>query len=74
MNHWRELYKEETGKDCYAYIQKFAGDSWHKDGFSDEYISWLEAKIDELAKRINKILINIMKLDIDTDYYLNNLL
>ena len=50
-SHLRELYKEDTGYDCHAYIQKFAGDSLHEDGFSDEYVLWLEAKVDELTKK-----------------------
>jgi len=37
--------RKEYGEDIYAYRQEFAGARMEKDGYSDEYVHFLEQKL-----------------------------
>ena len=41
----RKEFEKEKGHDCYAYLQKYAGANKEQDGFNDEYVEWLESKV-----------------------------
>jgi hypothetical protein len=45
----RKEYKEETKYDCVAYTQDYAGARPYQDGFTDEYVEWLENKVKKLT-------------------------
>jgi hypothetical protein len=45
----REEFEKEKGYDCYAYSQDYAGAEQYKDGFNDEYVEWLESKVNNVA-------------------------
>ena len=44
----REQFEKETRESSFAYLQKYAGAPIEKDGFSDEYVEWLESKVKKL--------------------------
>ena len=55
----REQFEKETGESSFAYLQKYSGALIEKDGFSDEYVEWLESKvkklnIDDVSKRYSE--------------------
>ena len=41
----RKEFEKEKGYDCYAYRQDYAGGNQYKDGFNDDYVEWLESKV-----------------------------
>lgn len=41
----REKFEKETGDSVMAYRQDYSGQTPYEDGFSDEYVEWLESKI-----------------------------
>jgi predicted aminopeptidase len=41
----RKEFEKETGCDCYAYTQEYAGAKTYRDGFNDNYVEWLESKV-----------------------------
>ena len=45
----RKQFEEEKGHDCYAYRQDYAGSHQYQDGFSDDYVEWLESKVNNVV-------------------------
>ena len=45
----RKEFEKEKGHDCYAYLQKYAGANKEQDGFNDEYVEWLESKVNNVV-------------------------
>jgi hypothetical protein len=45
----RKEFEKEKGYDCYAYRQDYAGAHQYQDGFSDDYVEWLESKVNNVA-------------------------
>ena len=45
----RKEFEKERGHDCYAYLQKYAGANKEQDGFNDEYVEWLESKVNSVV-------------------------
>jgi len=45
----RKEFEKEKGHDCYAYLQKYAGANKEQDGFNDEYVEWLESKVNNIV-------------------------
>jgi len=43
----KEQYKNETRETAECIIQRYAGDTPHADGYTDEYVEWLENKLSE---------------------------
>lgn len=71
----RKEFEKEKGHDCYAYLQKYAGANKEQDGFNDEYVEWLESKVN------NVVLDDVIKCPmcgeygekgLDNRYYCNN--
>ena len=50
----REQYKKEKDYDCYAYRQDYAGAKMYQDGYSDEYVEWLESKVNVTLGSVSK--------------------
>jgi len=42
-------FEKEKGYDCFVYRQDYAGAHQYKDGFSDDYVEWLESKVNNVA-------------------------
>lgn len=45
----REEFKKENGYGVMAVRQDYAGQRPYEDGFCDEYVEWLEAKVKKLS-------------------------
>lgn len=45
----RKEFEKEKGNDCYAYRQDYAGGHQYKDGFNDDYVEWLESKVNNVV-------------------------
>ncbi len=45
----REKFKKENGYGVMAVRQDYAGQTPYEDGFCDEYVEWLEAKVKNLS-------------------------
>ena len=45
----REEFKKENGYGVMAVRQNYAGQRPYEDGFCDEYVEWLEAKVKKLG-------------------------
>ena len=45
----REKFEKENGHNVYAYRQDYAGARPYQDGFNDEYVEWLENKVQNLS-------------------------
>lgn len=45
----REKFKKETGFTAIAYRQDYGGQKPYEDGFADEYVEWLESKVENLS-------------------------
>lgn len=45
----REEFKKENGYGVMAVRQDYAGQRPYEDGFCDEYVEWLEAKVKKLT-------------------------
>lgn len=45
----REKFKKEKGFGVMAVRQDYAGQRPYEDGFCDEYVEWLEAKVKNLS-------------------------
>ena len=45
----REKFKKEKGFSVMAVRQDYAGQRPYEDGFCDEYVEWLEAKVKNLS-------------------------
>lgn len=45
----REEFKKEKGYGVMAVRQDYAGQRPYEDGFCDEYVEWLEAKVKKLS-------------------------
>ena len=45
----REEFKKENGYGVMAVRQDYAGQRPYEDGFCDEYVEWLEAKVEKLS-------------------------
>ena len=45
----REEFKKENGYGVMAVRQDYAGQRPYEDGFCDEYVEWLEAKVKKLG-------------------------
>jgi len=45
----REKFKKEKGYGVMAVRQDYAGQRPYEDGFCDEYVEWLEAKVKNLS-------------------------
>ena len=54
----RKEFEKEKEHDCYAYLQKYAGANREQDGFNDEYVEWLESKVN------NIVLDDVLKCDL----------
>jgi hypothetical protein len=57
----REEFREEMGHDCFAYRQEYAGAARAQDGFCDEYVEWLEARLAVAAEKNRDGLIAFLK-------------
>ena len=42
-------FEKEKGYDCFVYRQDYAGAHQYKDGFSDDYVEWLESKVNNVV-------------------------
>ena len=42
-------FEKEKGYDCFAYRQDYAGANQYKDGFNDDYVEWLESKVNNVV-------------------------
>ena len=62
----RKEFEKEKGYNCYAYRQDYAGGNQYKYGFNDDYVEWLESKVN------NVVLDDVSKCysekDMDTAY------
>ena len=45
----REKFKKEKGYGVMAFRQDYAGQRPYEDGFCDDYVEWLEAKVKNLS-------------------------
>ena len=45
----REEFKKENGYGVMAFRQDYSGQKPYEDGFCDEYVEWLEAKVKSLS-------------------------
>lgn len=52
MNNLREQFEKENGYDVFAYRQDYGGQPKYKDGFSDDYVKWLEVKCEKLMDEV----------------------
>lgn len=48
--------RKEYGEDIYAYRQEYAGARMEKDGYSDEYVHFLEQKLTSYSSDYTKCL------------------
>ena len=42
-------FEKEKGYDCFVYRQDYAGAHQYKDGFSDDYVEWLESQVNNVV-------------------------
>ena len=58
-------FEKEKGYDCFVYRQDYAGAHQYKDGFSDDYVEWLESKVNNVVSDDVKVELPIKKVEVN---------
>jgi hypothetical protein len=57
----RKQFKDEQGISVMAYRQDYGGQTPYEDGFNDEYVEWLEERLNTLSqpKVIDELVVDV---------------